>query len=94
MKATNWLILGALAVGGYFVWKNRATLIATVMPDPTVQTVAGASYGGAQDVPGNISAALQGVGGGGGQTTPTDPALNAALTGSGAGLDYAGGAYA
>lgn len=93
MKATHWLILAGLAVGGYFVWKNRAKLIAAVAPDPTVQTLAGSTYGGAQDVNGNIGAALNGMATGADQAAPTDPALNLALTSSGAGLD-AQGSYA
>jgi hypothetical protein len=99
MKATHWLLLAGVAVGGFFAWKYRANIMATVAPDPTVSTLAGATYGSAQDVPGTITSAVQGIGGTGSSSSSYDPAsagpaMNAALTGAGAGLNDLEGAYA
>lgn len=81
MKAMHLVALGALAVGGYLLWKNRAKLVAAVAPDPTVQTIAGSTYGGAQDVNGNIGAALGGMATQALSNYFSAPADNPALTG-------------
>lgn len=83
MKSHHWLLLGAVAVGGYFVWKYRANIMATVAPDPTVSTLAGSTWGDAQDVPGTVTGAVNGTGSPNGGYDPltADPASNSALTG-------------
>ncbi len=93
----HWLMLAGLAVGGYFAWKYRAQLLGTVTPDPTVSTIAGNTYGGAQDVPGTITGAYSssptGSGGSSGNYNPltSSPAMNSALTGALGNVSYAGG---
>lgn len=95
MKAMHLVALGVLAVGGYLIWKNRAKLAAAISPDPTVQTLAGSTYGGAQDVNGNIGAALGGLATSALSNYFSAPADNSALTGDsgigdGSESDYAG----
>lgn len=97
MKPLHWLMLGALAVGGYFAWKYRAQLLGTVSPDPTVSTIAGNTFGTAQDVPGTITGATMsspiGTSGASANYNPmtSPPAMNSALTGMLGGTSYAGG---
>lgn len=95
MKVANIVLLAGVAVGGYLLWKNRAKLIARIAPDPTVQTIAGSTYGGAQDVNGNIGAALGGLATSALSNYFSPPADNSALTddsgiGDGSETDYAG----
>ena len=99
MKAIGLLMLGALGVGAFFAWKYRARLLGTVSPDPTVSTIAGNTFGGAQDVPGTITGAAMSAptsysSSAGYNPTTSSPAMNAALTGALGGVSYAGGAYA
>ncbi len=96
MKPLHLVLLAGLAVGGYFAWKYRAKILGTVAPDPTVSTIAGNTYGGAQDVPGTITGAYSSSPSGSGSSgsynpLTSSPAMNSALTGALGGVSYAGG---
>lgn len=82
MRSHHWFLLGALAVGGYFAWKYRANIMAAVAPDPTVTSLAGSTFDGAQDVPGTITGAMNRTGSASSSYDPLTgtPAQNAALT--------------
>lgn len=97
MKALTLVTLAGVAIGGYFAWKYRAQLLGTVTPDPTVSTIAGNTYGGAQDVPGTITGAYSSSpsgsssSSGGYNPLTSSPAMNSALTGALGVSSYAGG---
>ncbi len=96
MKPIHLVILAAIAAGGYFAYKYRAQLLGTVAPDPTVSTIAGNTFGGAQDVPGTITGASMSSptsysSSGSYNPLTSSPAMNAALTGALGNVSYAGG---
>lgn len=81
MKSHHWLLLGAVVVGGFFAWKYRGRIMSAIAPDPTVTTLAGSTYGDAQDVPGTITNAVNGTAAGDANYNPGMPSDNSALTG-------------
>lgn len=93
MKTGHWILLAGVAAAGLFAFKYRAKIKNLVAPDPTVTTLAGATWGAAQDVPGTVTGAVNGLTSSSDSSydpTTASPAMNAALTGAGAGLDAGG----
>ena len=85
--------LAALAVGGYLAWKFWPQLSSAVSPDPTVTTLAGSTYMGSSDIPGDAYNAAGVPNPGPGQYNPVtsspggNAALNGALGASGSGMN-------